>query len=152
MIRKIAGGMLAAVLACSVVMTSHAHPSAEDAFDYRQHVMTALKGHIGAASMIVRGLIEDGGHLIDHAQGLAKGAAEIHRVFQEGSDIEGSEALPAVWEDPEKFAAAIERAESATEKFVQVISDGGDSAAVGAAFRDVGMSCRGCHDDFRADN
>ena len=28
-------------------------------------------------------------------------------------------------------------------------AESGDSEAIGAAFRNVGMSCRGCHDNYR---
>lgn len=137
----------AAVAACS--LTAVAEPSAEDAFKYRQAVMTSLRGHIGAASMIVRGLVEDKGYLEHHALGLKNGVAEIHRVFQHGSVTEESEALPVIWEDPEKFREVIKKSETATAAFYETVAGGGDDAAIGAAFREVGMSCRGCHDDFR---
>ncbi|MDH4071565.1 MAG: cytochrome c [Gammaproteobacteria bacterium] len=125
-----------------------AEPTAEDALDYRKAVMTALRGHIGASSMITRGLVEDGGHLVGHAEGLASGAKELHRVFQEGSNVGESEALPAIWQQPEEFAAAIAKTEEATAAFVAAAKSG-DREAIGAAFRNVGMSCRGCHDNYR---
>lgn len=140
-----------AVLAATLglVFSAGAEVSSEDAFKYRQSVMTALRGHIGAASMIVRGIVADDGHLEGHAAGLQSGVAEIHRVFQEGSNVEESEALPVIWENSDEFAEAIEKAEAATEHFYTVVAEGGDGEAIGAAFRDVGMSCRGCHDNFR---
>ena len=48
----------------------------------------------------------------------------------------------------EEFAAAVEKAKEATAAFVAV-AESGDKAALGGAFRDVGMACRGCHDRFR---
>ncbi len=147
--RKFLTAVTASVAACAVSLVAFAEPSAEDAQKYRVSIMTTLKGHIGAASMIVRGLVEDDGHLLAHAEGLKNGVAELHRVFQEGSAVGESEALPAIWEQPEKFAAALENSEMATTEFVKVVAAGGDRAAAGAAFRNVGMSCSGCHDDFR---
>lgn len=138
-----------AAFATSVSLQVAAEPSAEDAMKYRISVMTALRGHIGAASMIVRGIVEDDGHLEGHAAGLESGVKELHRVFQEGSAVAESEALPVIWDDPDAFAAAIEKAEQASARFHEVVAEGGDSAAIGAAFRDVGLSCRGCHDEFR---
>lgn len=152
MTRKTTGIIAVLVSTLGLAFVAGAEPSAEDAFKYRQSVMTALRGHIGAASMIVRGIISDDGHLEHHAEGLKSGVAEIHRVFQPGSNFGESEALPVIWEDTEKFAAAIRNAEEATAKFYTVVSSGGDGDAIGAAFRDVGMSCRGCHDDFRVAN
>lgn len=149
MMREATRAVLTTVFLCGFFATASAAPTAEYAFDYRKAVMTTLKGHLLAASMIVRGLVDDDGYLVDHATGLANSAAEIHRVFQEGSDVGETEALPAIWEQPDKFKAALQKAADATSNFQRVVASGSDKAAIGAAFRDVGMSCRGCHDDFR---
>lgn len=149
MIKTLAGGVFAAIIVTGCSTTAVAEPSAEDAYEYREALMTTLRGHIVAASKIVRGQIEDDGYLVNHARGLASGVAEIHRVFQEGSLTEESEALPVIWEQPEKFREVMKNSEEATAAFYEVVADGGDDAAIAAAFRNVGMSCRGCHDDFR---
>lgn len=125
-----------------------AETTAEDAKKYRASIMTTFKGHIGASSMIVRGLVEDNGQLAAHAAGLANSALELKNVFQAGSDVDESEALPVIWEEPEKFAAAIEKLTETTAAFEDA-AEGGDKAAIGEAMKNVGMSCRGCHDDFR---
>jgi cytochrome c556 len=134
------------MLGTSFIATADTTP--QDAFEYRVSVMTALRGHIGAVSKVVRGLVEDNGHLVKHAQAMADGAAEIAHVFPEGSQVSDSDALPVVWEEAEKFAAAVDAAKMATAAFVDIAASG-DQQAIGAGFRDVGMSCRGCHDDFR---
>lgn len=120
----------------------------EDAKDYRSAVMTALKGHIGASSMITRGLIKNDGQLLGHAEAMANAAAELKNLFPAGSAVNESAALPAVWEEPEKFSAAIDVMVEATANFEEAAADG-DPGAIGAAFREVGMACKGCHDDFR---
>ena len=140
-----------AALTATLSFTAIAQTTPEDAYDYRVAVMTALRGHIGAASMIARGLVSNDGHLVGHAKGLDNAANELHRVFQEGSAVGESEALPAIWEDAEGFAAAITAMTEATAAFVEA-AEGGDGEALGAAFRNVGMSCRGCHDGFRVQN
>lgn len=149
--RKILTAVLVAIAASGFYLPVTAEPSAEDAQKYRVSLMTTLRGHIGAASMIVRGLVEDDGYLQAHADGLANGVKEMHRVFQEGSAVGESEALPVIWEDPEGFKAALEKSEAATKAFQEAAASG-DRAAIGAAFRDVGMSCRGCHDNYRVAN
>ena len=125
-----------------------AETTPQDAADYRLSVMTSLKGHIGAASMHVRGLVEGPEFLVKHAQGLANGASELDRLFPAGSNVEGSEALPLIWEDPEAFSTAIAELVTATDKLVEA-AQGGDQTVIGEAFREVGGSCRGCHDKFR---
>jgi cytochrome c556 len=135
-----------AIAGYSLVAIAETTP--QDAADYRHSVMTALKGHIGAASMHVRGLVEGPEFLVKHAQGLANGASELGRLFPAGSNVEGSEALPLIWEDPEEFSAAIDQLVSATNTLLEA-AQGGDQTAIGEAFREVGGSCRGCHDKFR---
>lgn len=144
--------MLAAITATSLLsLQAIADTSPEDAADYRKALMTALRGHIGASSMISRGLVEDDGHLVNHARGLADGARELSRVFQEGSNVGESEALPIIWEEPEAFAEAIAKVEETTAAFLAA-AESGDEEAIGAAFRNVGMSCRGCHDRYRVEH
>ena len=145
-------GAVAALFTSSILsFHAFADTSPEDAKDYRSAVMTSLRGHIGASSMIARGLVDNDGHLVSHAQGLANGAKELDRIFQEGSNVGESEALPLIWEEPEEFAEAIDKAKEATVAFLAA-AESGDGEAIGAAFRNVGMSCRGCHDRYRVQN
>lgn len=138
-------GAAALIVAALPVM---ADTTPEDAKDYRSAIMTAFRGHIGAASMIARGLVDDNGQLLGHAEAMASLATELEHIFPEGSAVNESEALPAIWEKPEEFAAAIQATVDATAALEDAAA-GGDPAAIGAAFREVGMSCRGCHDNFR---
>lgn len=139
---------LTVMLATTLVAVADTAP--EDAKVYRTSVMTTLRGHVGAASMHVRGLVDDNGFLTAHAAGLANGARELRYLFPAGSDVDESEALPVIWEQPEEFQKAIDSAQKATAAFSEAVA-GGDKAAIGAAFRDVGAACRGCHDRFRLD-
>lgn len=120
----------------------------DNAFKYRKTIMTALKGHAGAIAMQARGLAGDPAHIANHAKAIANLGAELHLVFLEGSNVEDSEALSAIWEKPDEFAAAVAAAEEATAALGEA-AESGDMKAIGAAFRNVGKSCKGCHDDFR---
>ena len=148
MLRKLAFMSTAVVVTLGISIHAVADTTPEDAADYRSAIMTSLRGHLVAASMIVRGLIEDNGHIADHARGIASSATELVHIFPEGSNVGDSEALPVIWEDAEGFAAAIDKAKEATAAFV-VAAEGGDKEAIGGAFRNVGMACRGCHDKYR---
>lgn len=138
-------------LALAAPVTAPADTSPEDAKDYRQAVMSALGGHVGAISMHVRGLVEDEGSLAKHAEALATTATDLDRLFPEGSNVGDSEALAAIWEDPDAFAEAVSNAKEATAAFSET-ADSGDTDAIRAAFREVGGACRGCHDDFRKEH
>lgn len=145
--RKTISLLASAGIVLSFSYAALADTTPEDAADYRSAIMTSLRGHIGAASMIVRGLVESD-ELVSHARGLENGVRELDHIFPAGSNVGESEALPAIWEKSAEFAAAIGKAQTAAAAFVTA-AESGDSEAIGGAFRNVGMSCRGCHDDFR---
>jgi cytochrome c556 len=145
--RKIVAITTCAIVVFGMTFQALAETTPEDALDYRKAVMTSLRGHIGAASLIARGLVDDG-DIASHARGLANGARELHKLFPAGSNIGDSEALPVIWENTDDFAAAISKTEDATAAFVAA-AESGDKDAISGAFRNVGMSCRGCHDNFR---
>lgn len=147
----VTGAAVALALSISAA-TAVADTTPEDAKDYRTAVMTSLRGHVVAASMHVRGLVDSGEFLQNHADGLANGAAELRHLFPEGSDVNDSEALPVIWEQPDEFMQAVEEAERATAAFRETVASGGDEEAIRSAFREVGMACRGCHDQFRRDD
>ncbi|HSD68551.1 MAG TPA: cytochrome c [Woeseiaceae bacterium] len=138
----------AALISVAVSPSAGADTTPQDASDYRKSVMTTLKGHIGASSMHARGLVDGQEFLVKHANGLANGVSELQQLFPAGSNVEDSDALPVIWEKPEEFAAAIDKAVAATQKFVAA-AESGDKEAISSAFREVGGSCRGCHDTFR---
>lgn len=69
--------------------------------------------------------------------------------FVDSTKDEKSRALPAVFTDTAKFkegADAMQKSVAALAK----ISKGGDEAAVKSAIAEVGKTCAGCHDNFRA--
>jgi cytochrome c556 len=137
------------VLGLSLQVT--AETSAEDAFKYRQYIMTALKGHAGAVSTQTRGLAGNSDYVANHAKAIANLGTELHTIFPEGSNVEDSEALPVIWEEPEEFAAAVAKAEEAMAALDEA-ADGGDMQAIGAAFMNVGKACKGCHERFRVEH
>jgi len=63
-------------------------------------------------------------------------------------DVKGSGALPAIWEQQDKFKEAASRLENEANKLYQV-SQSGDEAAVKAQIGAVGKACGGCHESFR---
>ena len=148
---KLVGTVTALTLILGLSIQVTAETSAEDAFKYRQSVMTALKGHAGAISMQARGLAGDSDYVSDHAKAIANLGTELHTIFPEGSNFEDSEALPVIWEEPEEFAAAVGKAEEAMAALGET-ADGGDMQAIGAAVMDVGKACKGCHERFRVEH
>lgn len=151
MIRKCLSIATAVAMTIGLSIQAGADTTAEDAYDYRTAVMQSLRGHIRAASMSVRGLVEDRGQLVKHATGLANGTSEFDYLFPSGSNVGDSEALPVIWEQPEEFAAAITKVQEASAAFLAA-AESGDAERIGGAFRTLGGACRGCHDRFRVEH
>jgi cytochrome c556 len=69
--------------------------------------------------------------------------------FTENTKDEKTRALPTVWTENAKFKEGADRMQAMITQLVKV-SKGGDEAAVKAAIADVGKTCGGCHENFRA--
>ena len=116
--------------------------------EYRHFIMTGFDAHNGAIRAVLGGDVDQPGHILDHAialQGLANMLAD---VFPEGSG-EGTRAMAEVWQDWDGFMEKVTALQSASGALVEAARSG-DEAAIGEAARGVGMSCRSCHQSFRA--
>lgn len=91
-----------------------------------------------------------------NAQTVARNAAYLEVLsqmpwdgFTDGTKDEKSRALPAVFTDTAKFKEGSEVMQKAISNLVKV-SKGGDEGAVKTALGEVGKTCAGCHENFRA--
>lgn len=126
---------------------AHAEPP-ENYIKYRQAMMSAIGGHMGASTQIVRGKVMPEGHLAMHAQALAELNSDIAALFPEGSDFGETKAKDVIWQEWDKFQQAADQAKQATAVFADAVA-GGDADTIAAAHKDVGQACKGCHEDFR---
>ena len=137
------------ILLAGMAVTASALADGDVEAKYRQSVMKSIGGHMSAMGTILKEQV----HLEDlalHAEGLA-GLAEIApEVFPEGSGVEKSKALPAVWEKPEAFAEAMNRLVEASDAMASAAKSG-EMSLIGPAIQELGGSCKGCHDDFKAE-
>ncbi len=65
------------------------------------------------------------------------------------SDIE-TLAKPEIWQHPEDFKAAQAALSQAARNLTRA-AQGGDVAAIRVQWREMGKTCKGCHDKFRAE-
>lgn len=125
---------------------------------YRQNVMKALGGHVGAADRIVRGQVPLKDQLKLHAAAAADIAATLMTLFPKetvppeaefsGATVE-TKATEAVLEKPAAFKKAAEQTKAATAAFLKAVNDGADEQALTKSFSAIGKSCKGCHKAFR---
>lgn len=137
---------MAVAVACLLPITPLQADEPEELIKYRQNVMSVLGGHTSASVAIARGQIDQLDHLLIHARGLTATLPLLVDLFPPESAEGETDALPRIWEEPEAFNTAIERATAAADDFLAAVSEGGD---VATAVRDLGLSCRGCHEDYR---
>ena len=143
---------IALIAACGFALAGGPALADNDgAFKYRQSVMKALAGHMGAAVGIIKGQVDLKGQLAAHADAIAGIGKMAKDIFPKGSNVADSAALPAIWEKPDEFAKVVAAFEGASAKFATVAS-GGDMQAAAAAFGDLGKTCGGCHQDYRKKN
>jgi cytochrome c556 len=67
-----------------------------------------------------------------------------------GSGFE-TDALDAIWADPDGFAEAVGRLKTAAPQLNDA-AQSGDAASMGEAFQAAGGACRNCHEKFRLDD
>lgn len=135
-------------------------PASEDAspmaaiIEARQDNLKEMGASMRAISESMRSGSPDAELISDKADIIAGHAETIGDWFPEGSGPEAgveTEALPAIWENPEGFQEAVSTFQTAAVAF-QVAAASGDMAATGGALRGLGGSCGGCHDNFRVDD
>ncbi|MCY3623113.1 MAG: cytochrome c [Gammaproteobacteria bacterium] len=137
-----------ATTALSTCLLAIAVSASEGEVNYRQHTMSAVRGHMQAIVDIVRGDVPHMDHLATHASAMADLAEIAPKLFPESS--KGGDALDAIWEDPEDFADKLDAFKEATAAF-KTAAESGDRDEIMGAFRGLGQACKGCHDDYRAE-
>lgn len=88
-----------------------------------------------------------------NAATLDRLAPQVPGWFPAGTGPEAgvkTEARAEIWSKPEEFSAAAANFATAARQF-NATAQTGDVAAIGAAMKQLGGSCKGCHDKFRAE-
>ena len=140
-------------LVFSIMMSSAASAAgtAEDAIKYRHAIMEEMATHMSALTLILLNKVDGGDYAQGHVDALARASSEMDVLFPEISKDGDTEALPAIWNNPEKFSEAVAKAQKATADFQSALS-GGDRKATMAAFAAAGKTCKGCHESYRAED
>lgn len=124
----------------------------EDAIKYRQSALTVMANHFGRIGAMAQGKAPfDAKAAADNAAIVSAMAKLPWAAFGEGTD-KGmpNRAKPEIWKDNAKFKAASEKMIAEVAK-LDTAAKSGNLDAIKAAAGGVGGSCKGCHDDFRAE-
>lgn len=74
--------------------------------------------------------------------------------FPEGTGPDSgveTDALAAIWEDKDDFLTKVNDMQEAVANLA-FVAQGGDTAAIGEAFKTTGGTCKSCHDKYRLDD
>jgi len=121
----------------------------------RQGQMQVMALNVGIIGNMARGNTEYDAEAAQLAADNLVVLSQIDQSFHwpEGTDnfaLDGTLALPAIWENPEGFAEDYAAFGAAAEGLAEVAGTGLE--AMQAAVGPLGGSCSACHDDFREAN
>ena len=143
---------LTAIASAAVLVTgvALAHKGATGIIAERMAAMKNMGHELKAiGDMLVGHAPLDSAAVVRHAIALHENCHRTETMFPAGSIDHHSRALPAIWERPDEFQAAMQRLHRATESFVSTASLG-DRTALAASVKQIGEICSGCHQTFRA--
>ena len=115
---------------------------------YRQNVMKATGGHMGAIVDILKNRLPLADHIVDHARSIQQNSKMTLAMFPKGSGLGDTKAKPVIWENWSKFESAVQDFERESAKLAKV-AESGDMEALAKQVRATGKTCGGCHRNFR---
>ena len=138
------------LLAFLLATAAHSADDAPSLVKYRQTVMKSIGAHMTAMSLVVKKRVTRRTQLAAHAESIHALSGDIATLFPQGTDSTkvATAALPAVWSQPDKFAAAAKALERESAKLAEV-ARGTDAAAFDVQFTKVSDACNSCHKTFR---
>lgn len=140
--------VLGVMIAGAAVMAQE-QPQNPGVVGVRQNAMRASAAHMGTVKKIVSEYPQALPQVADHAMALASLAEHTPELFPEGSEKDGSKALPAAWSDKAGLEKSAKTAQQLAMKLGEA-AKGGDAQATLAAFGELGKNgCGGCHQTYR---
>ncbi len=142
----------------------HVDPNIAGAIKARQSMMQLYAYNLGQLGAMAKTTVPYDAEAASKSAGnlLTLMSIDQSTMWPQGSDtptIEGTAALPAIWDNWEDFTALARQFTEDSQKLV-TLSDGlsigtqsaeDQSRAVRAAFFRASKSCSGCHERFRLD-
>ncbi|WP_374303020.1 cytochrome c [Paracoccus sp. (in: a-proteobacteria)] len=143
---------LAATLALPTLATAQ---DAEDFVEARHGFMSLLGVNMGQLAGMAKGEIayDEAAASLAASNIVALTQYDVRPLFVEGTsseDMRDSEALPAIWENPEDFSAKFAGLRDAAAGAPDAVKGGQDN--IGPALQKLGGACKACHDDYRKDD
>jgi cytochrome c556 len=140
---------VALALGAGYTMSAFAQAKPEVLVKQRQAAMTLQGKYFGPLAGMAQGKVPYNADVVKRNAGYLNALDKMPwDGFSPDTKGEKSAALPAVWNESDKFKAAADKLNSEVSKLVEV-SQGGDEGATKAQIGAVGKACGGCHETFR---
>lgn len=143
--------LLKSVVAVGLIAMAAAGSAQDDRdalIKYRQALMKAQSGHLGAMFQIASGKAGQPSDLQAHAHGLAEVSKMVKGAFESATKGGKTKAKKDIWKDWPGFEKEADAMEQAAAD-VLAAAKSGDSSAVGAGLETAGKACKSCHKKFR---
>lgn len=127
-------------------------PKPEQVIAYRQSLFKTIGWNFAPMGAMVKGSKPwDGAEFKRRSIAVAFAAVQLDEAFAAGSDRGAvTDALPAIWENPDDFAAKLKAFRQASNA-LRVAAAGSDQERIKAAFGEVRQTCGDCHETYRAE-
>lgn len=146
---KLVSAGLAFAVGAGFALIAHAQGNPETLAKQRQAKMMLQVKYLGQLGAMAQGKVPFNAEIVARN---ARYLDVLEEMAWDGFDASTkdvkSRALPAIWEEPDKFKAAQKNLQSAVNTLVAA-SKTGDESKMKAAIGGVGKACGACHDHFR---
>ena len=154
MSRKLVLPLALATMAFTGIQGTAQAADPAETIEYRQAVFQVTKNNFGPIAAMLEGEIEYDQAIVEkNAAVVQMMSTLVGDVFPEGTDALAGEtnALMEIWDEPDAFSDKVAKFEETSQALVEA-AESGDKRQLAAAVKDVGASCKACHDDFRRDD
>ncbi|MBT5032246.1 MAG: cytochrome c [Proteobacteria bacterium] len=150
--KLIVGAALGSMLIAGTANAQQRDP-VQSAIKYRQAVYTLVGAHFGPIGAMMRGNVDFN---IDEVRANAASLAGVVplalNAFKIESLADNSDALPGIWQNQADFDEKMSALQMAVPAFAEAAASASGADDLREAFGAVGSACRGCHEEYRADD
>lgn len=144
-----------ATLGATTAAIGESHAEKNPAVEARQSLMHLYAFHLGPLGAMAKGEMDYDAEVASVAATNLASLAALNQMamWPEGTDsetIEGTRALPAIWQEGSEVGKMADDLATATAALAETAGDGLD--AVRAGLGPVGGACGACHKAYRAPN
>jgi len=144
--------VMTTLLLASVLSAPTLANDVDDQIKFRKSYWQVVKHEFGdvMAAMVRNKRPMDADRFAAAAARLAVLAPLAAEAFPAGSTSDDSRALAKIWQDAAGFAEALDAYETKAVALNAAVATQ-DQAQIAQAFKAMGATCKGCHDNYRAE-